>query len=295
MGAGQVGGGQAKVLVGRALAVVPAGKNRVAPGGVNPAGGAVQPGQVPGVIFSPGLAGDIGGVDAQLVAQVLKGLGIAAAQPRPVDHDVDDGIVVHHLIVGVGNEVGIDAQGLVILRARLGQGGQAVGRPLVDLGLGGLPLALVHGVHRPVDRPDGGVRQQGGLDLSGAREPKQLGVVLVDGGDGPLDHLRVRVEVVDGLRLVLQAGQQLVIYIALLAAEGALGPAEAVFLPHVVGGGFRHRHLAHHLRQGELAPGQQAQTQAQRQQPGEGACHGPHPFRARQASTARTMAAALRP
>ena len=43
VGAGEVIGGQAEVLIGGALALVPAGEDGVAPGGVNPAGGAVQP------------------------------------------------------------------------------------------------------------------------------------------------------------------------------------------------------------------------------------------------------------
>ena len=160
-GAGEVIGGQAEVLIGGALALVPAGEDGVAPGGVNPAGGCrpAKLGSRRGT--PPSLAGDVGHVDPQPQEKVLVGFGIAPTQSRAVYHDVYDGVTVHHLVVRVVDEVGIHPQGLVILRGAPIDGGQAVCRPLVNLGLGGLPAEprpwCISAGRRPpgLSRPEG--------------------------------------------------------------------------------------------------------------------------------------------
>ena len=211
----------------------------------------------------PGLAGDVGHVDPQLQEKVLVGFGIAPTQSRAVYHDVYDGVAVHHLVVCVVDEVGIHPQGLVILRGAPIDGGQAVCRPLVNLGLGGLPLGRVHGVHRLVGGLQGFPGQKGGLNLPGAGEPEEFRVIPVDGGDHLLDHGGVWIEVCDLRLLVLQGGEDLVVEVALLAGEGGFGVSEPVLGAGVIGRGFWDRASVGQAVQGELAARQEGQPQTQ--------------------------------
>lgn len=151
------------------------------------------------------------------------------------------------------DEVGIHPQGLVILRGAPIDGGQAVCRPLVNLGLGGLPLSRVHGVYRLVGGLQGFPGQKGGLNLPGAGEPEEFRVIPVDGGDHLLDHGGVWIEVCDLRLLVLQGGEDLVIEVAFLAGEGGFGVSEPVLGAGVIGRGFWDRASVGQAIQGELA------------------------------------------
>ena len=170
------------------------------------------------------------------------------------------------------DEVGIDPQRLGILRGRGVDGGQAVRRPLVDLRLGLRPLGRIHGVGGTIDRLHGPLPQQGRLDLPGTGEPEQLRVIPVNGINGLLDHVVVGVQPVDGLRLVFQARQKLVVEILLLPGEGRLGVAKAVLNAGVLRRRRRDSPAVGEPLQRQLTAGQaHRHRQQQRRERGQGA------------------------